>query len=183
MKTLKELRGNLDLNASELTSFVNFLKKQTIDWDVYLPSLGINLQREFVWELVQKREIIMSILLQRHIPKFSFVVSYAKGSTEEKYLIIDGKQRLSSIFDFIDDKFSIEIDDKEYLFSELPVDYQLAITKYPIRYHALYETPEKLMSDETKRSWFIFINFAGTPQDLEHLNKLSRTVKKDAIIS
>jgi hypothetical protein len=39
-----------------------------IDFDVYLPTKGINLQREKVWSLLQKRELIMSILMERFIP-------------------------------------------------------------------------------------------------------------------
>ena len=44
-----------------------------IDWDVYLPSYGFNLQRPFVWTVEQNRELIMSILRENFIPKISVV--------------------------------------------------------------------------------------------------------------
>ena len=88
------------------------------------------------------------------------------------YLIIDGKQRLSTIFDFIDDKFTVEIESKEYLFSELPEDYQEAITYYHFRYYVVNESWDTRITDDQKVAWFKFINFAGTPQDAVHLNGL-----------
>ena len=33
----------------------------TMDWDVYLPTKNLNLQRPFVWTLNQKRELIYSL--------------------------------------------------------------------------------------------------------------------------
>jgi hypothetical protein len=37
-----------------------------------------------------------------------------------------------------------------------------------------YEYHDALISDEWKIAWFEMINFAGTPQDIEHLNNLKK---------
>jgi uncharacterized protein with ParB-like and HNH nuclease domain len=173
MKTIYDLRGNLDLYPQELSSQIKYFKGNDIDWDVYLPTRDKNLQRDFVWTLEQKRELIWSVLIGRHIPHCAIINSINKeNENEDKYLIIDGKQRLSSIFDYIDNKFTIIIDDVEYLFSELPKDYQNAITYYHFRYYVVNEPWDTRITDEQKIAWFKFINFAGTPQDKEHLNSL-----------
>ena len=62
---------------------------------------------------------------------------------------------------------------KEYLFNELPQDYQQAINYFHFRYYVVNEPWGKPMTDQQKINWFKFINFSGTPQDAEHLRSLS----------
>lgn len=173
MKTIKEVRSGFNLYPQECSSQIKYFKRLDIDWDVYLPTRNKNLQRDFVWTLEQKRELIWSILIGRHIPHCAIINSINReNENKDKYLIIDGKQRLSSMFDFIDDKFSIEIDGEEYLFSQLPNDYQKEINYYHFRYYVVNEPWDVRITDDQKIAWFKFINFAGTPQDLVHLNGL-----------
>jgi uncharacterized protein with ParB-like and HNH nuclease domain len=172
MKTVKELR-NLNLKVEESCSSIRYFKTLNIDWDVYLPSKDKNLQREFVWTLEQKRELIWSVLIGRHIPHFALINSIdKKNEKEDLWLVIDGKQRLSTIFDFVNDKFSLLIDDKEYLCSELPLDYQQTINHFYFRYYVVNEPWDDRITDEQKIAWFKFINFSGTPQDIEHIKNL-----------
>ena len=174
MKPINEIRASFDLHPKEVSSHLKYFRLLDIDWDVYLPTRGRNLQRDFVWTLEQKRELIWSVLLGRHIPHCAIINSInPENEREDKYLVIDGKQRLSSIFEFMDDKFTIEIEGSEYLFSELPNDYQVAINYYHFRYYVVNEPWETRITDEQKIAWFKFINFAGTPQDAEHLNSLA----------
>jgi hypothetical protein len=173
MKALKEIKCSFGLYPQELSSQIRYFRKLDIDWDVYLPTRGKNLQRDFVWALNQKRELIWSVLIGRHIPHCAIINSINKeNEAEDKYLVIDGKQRLSSIFDFMDNKFTIEIEGKEYLFSELPNDYQKAVNCYYFRYYIVNEPWDTRITDDQKIAWFKFINFAGTPQDAAHLNDL-----------
>lgn len=41
-----------------------------------------------------------------------------------------------------------------------------------IRADITYEYPDALISDEDKIKWFHMINWAGTPQDKKHIDKL-----------
>ena len=175
MKTIKELRGNLDLKIEETSSTFRYFRKTNIDWDVYLPTKQINLQRDFVWTLEQKRELIFSLLIGRHIPHCA-VINIIDQNDDRKDInqIIDGKQRLSTIFSFLDDKFTIVIDDEEYLFSELPNEYKQVFNTTYFRYYLVNEQHNKPITDDQKIQWFKFINFSGTPQDKEHINKLSK---------
>lgn len=172
MKSIKELQ-NLNLKVEEVGTYVQYFKKNNIDWNVYLSSIGKNLQRDFVWSLDQKRELIWSVLIGRHIPHLAFINTIDKSDeTKDLWLIIDGKQRLSTLFDFIDNKFTLLIDEEEYLFSELPNEYQQAINKFYFRYYVVNEPWENRITDVQKINWFKFINYAGTPQDVEHLKSL-----------
>ena len=174
VKTIRQLRNQLDFYPSEVASSVKYFRKNNIDWNVYLETRGMNLQRDYCWTLTQKRELINSVLIGRHIPHCAIINTISKSNDKEDlFLIIDGKQRLSTLFDFVDDKFTLIIDEKEYLFSELPSDYQSAINCYYFRYYVVNEEWDNRITDEQKITWFKFINYAGTPQDIEHLQRLS----------
>ena len=122
MKTVRELQNTLKYEPHNLNSFVHLFNKKTIDYDVYLPTRGFNLQRGYVWSIEQKREIINSILIGRFIPRISILCK-----VDESLQVIDGKQRLSAILGFYNNDFSLDIDNKEYYFTDLPIDYRNAI--------------------------------------------------------
>ena len=171
---VRELRNQIDFYPQEISSILKYFIRQNIDWDVYLPTRGKNLQRPLVWTIEQKRELINSVLIGRHIPHCAIVnIVNHDDSKSDVLQIIDGKQRLSTLVDFVQNKFTLEIDGKEYLFSELPQDYQQAINCFHFRYYVINEPWGQPMTDQQKINWFKFINFAGTPQDAEHLRSLS----------
>ena len=60
-----------------------------------------------------------------------------------------------------------------FFYSELPNDYQRVIACYGIPYMIVNEDFGYEISDEEKINWFKYINFAGTPQDKEHLESLN----------
>lgn len=176
MKSLKDLR-NIDLKLSSTDLYfskVKELSRRKLDFDVWLPSRNTNLQRAKVWTLAQKRELIMSVFLERFIPSIC-VMSLIDGDgvhDQDIIQVIDGKQRLTTFIDFIDDEFSIEIDDNEYYFNNLPEDYRKAVLNYEIKGQTCYEFHEKKITDDEKVNWFKRINFLGTLQDIEHLNRI-----------
>jgi uncharacterized protein with ParB-like and HNH nuclease domain len=173
MKTLNELRLNFNLQTINSGCQVKYFKRYDIDFDVYLPSIGINLQREYCWNIEQQRELILSILIGRNIPHCAIMNCINKQDDKKDiYLVIDGKQRILTIFNFIDNKFKIIIDDIEYYFSELPYDYQTEILYYNLKFYIINEDFNNRITDEQKITWFKLLNFGGTNQDVEHLNKL-----------
>lgn len=176
MKSIKELRTTLKFHPEEANSSISFFARNcNIDFDVFLPSLGINLQRDYVWTIEQKRELIWSVLMNRHIPRMAMLnVVQEKTETNGVYQVIDGKQRLSAMLDFYNGKYELLIDNKAYFFNELPEDYQRVIAGFMFPYYIVVEDYGTKLSDEDKINWFKYINFAGTIQDLEHLEKLNR---------
>lgn len=134
-----------------------------LDLDVFLPTKGMNLQRGFVWTLQQKQALIESIMLRRNIPQISIV--YTDDDICE---VIDGKQRLSALISYLKDEFEY----CGYKYSNLPRDYQLQIHRFHIEADRLLPEYGVPITDDEKIEWFRLINFAGTPQDSKHLEKL-----------
>ena len=175
MKSIKELRTVLKLHPKEVNSSIKYFAENcNIDFDVYLPSRGRNLQRDYVWTTEQKRELIWSVLMKRHISRMAILnVVNKKEDIEGIYQVIDGKQRLSAMIDFYNGKFHLIIDEKRYVFNDLPEDYQNVIARFMVPYYIVNEDYGTKFSDEDKINWFRYLNFAGTPQDAEHLRGLT----------
>lgn len=182
MLQLSKLRKTLPFNINHGTTVVVYLKNLLdskyhieIDWDVYLPSKKKNLQRPFVWTLHQKQELIWSVIKGIKIPDIT-VIQYHDDMNKEKqnqiYKIIDGKQRLSTLLAWIKNEFTIEYNGENYYFKDFDEDGRRVFNSMSITGSIGYEYPDKMISDDDKISWFEMINFAGTPQDIQHLENL-----------
>lgn len=145
------------------------------DFDVYLPTIGMNLQRPHVWTLRQRQELILSILKELKIPNVT-LIQVSEKDRSRTYQVIDGKQRLSAIIDFANDRFPINVDGVDYLFSELSTPCQREILGFWITGDLGYEYHDAPISDAEKIRWFELINFAGTPQDAEHMAGLKKSI-------
>lgn len=125
-----ELEGNdadnedydVDILENEVISFVgNF---SLLEYASKLKSEIIvrpNFQRRSVWSPRQKSKLIESFLASYPVPP---VILY-KEKGKEQYLIIDGYQRISTIYEFINDKFRLRIKNdkcRNKLYSKLPKD-------------------------------------------------------------
>lgn len=89
-------------------------------------------RRSQLWDQGTKSRLIETLLLDIPVPPLYFDVV-----TKSEYLIIDGLQRISTIYDFTSDKFSLqdldflpELDGKK--FSELERNYQRSIEEYEL---------------------------------------------------
>ena len=169
MKPLSELRSMLDFHPHEQNSTVAYFSQVSLNWDVYLKSYGMCLQRGFVWNKSQKRELIWSILMRRHIPRMAIIFTI-----DDVYEIIDGKQRLGAMLGFYYGEFSLEYEGKEYYYKDLPIEHQKAIGQYHFAYMVYNEEHGKKLTDDQRVAWFKYINFAGTAQDSEHMDKLKK---------
>lgn len=142
-----------------------------IDYNVKL-SNGKNLQRDFVWSIEQKRSLIVSILKQIQIPNFAVVI-YRPGDRQTTiYKIIDGKQRLKSIEEFMKGEFGLIVDGEEYFYTDLDEMARYRFRCASLNFNIIYEYDDVRLSDEQLISWFELVNFAGTQQDIDHLEKL-----------
>lgn len=146
-----------------------------VDFDVKL-SDGKNLQRDFVWSLDQKRELILSIIKGIPLPRFAAVcfTDDTKNRQEQHkvFKIIDGKQRLSTVRDFMENKFCIFVDNKAYYYDDFDQELQRSIWGCDLRFNIVYEYPDTKLTDKQLITWFELINFAGTIQDKQHLKNL-----------
>lgn len=90
------------LNIARETASVFQLKRR---WEKKPSMLDLTppFQRNMVWSPKQKSELIESIIMGIPLPAF-----YVKENPEGVYVVVDGKQRLGTLFDFIDNKFKLE---------------------------------------------------------------------------
>jgi uncharacterized protein with ParB-like and HNH nuclease domain len=150
------------------------------DFDVYLPTYGINLQRPYVWELFQQREFIMSILLEKPIDSLVIVKDlkdYANRN-DEVNLVIDGKQRLMTIQKFVHNEFPIVVNGRDIYYKDF--DYE-SERFFKSRANSLtatvyYSYPDSKVTDEMLIILFNYYNFAGTPQTESHKEKLQSLI-------
>lgn len=109
-------------------------------------------QRGYVWTQEQKEHLIDSVI--KWIPiNAVYLNEYAENQPFE---VVDGKQRLSTIFDFVEDGFTWE----GYLFSELPTAYKGLIWGSSL---ALYKTNYKTVKQ--CEELYARINLTGTPHE------------------
>ncbi|MBR0410323.1 MAG: DUF262 domain-containing protein [Eubacterium sp.] len=123
--------------------------------------LDVDFQRKSVWDPKQKRELIESILMGLPLP-----IIYLKQQNNATYAVVDGKQRLSTLFGFIDNKFCLK--DLKILsflngkyFKDLTGDYgiyQSQLEDYQLYIHLILPpTPDKILFDIFDR-----VNRGGT---------------------
>lgn len=154
--------SNTDMDLRDL------VRDHVIDFDVYLSSRGVNLQRDFVWDLSQRQSLIESILMGRSIPPLCLIIH---DSTRIK--VIDGKQRLKAHMDFVGNSYPVVLDGASYLYQDLPDDVRSIISRHIWKVSLAYSySDDSTISDDSIIKWFHAINYAGTPMDREHLEKL-----------
>jgi hypothetical protein len=120
--------------------------------------LNPDFQRNLVWDVVRRSRLIESLLLKIPIPAF-----YFDGTKDNKWLVVDGLQRLTSFKEFVSDK-TLRLQDLEYLtqlegqsFDELPRNLQRQIEDTPLMLYVIRpDTPT-----DVKFTIFYRINTGG----------------------
>ncbi len=173
---ISELNNGITFYVENLTYSVHYLFNLDnrpdglkIDYDVYLNKLNKNLQREFCWTLKQQQELIISMLYKRPIP------SIAIASTLYTEMVIDGKQRLISIRNYITNKFSIALFGVSYYYKDLPFTYQRYLQRYTLNAYyydmdkfigaRIYNKDDWRNKEQDLINWYNYLNFAGTPHN------------------
>jgi hypothetical protein len=165
---LEELRKGSSLISSSATE-IGYGKDllpggrllNKLDLEVYLPTLGVNLQRGLVWTPKQKGQLIESIVAKKAIAPFT--MAYYIKEDNDSLPVIDGKQRLSTIIAFLAGE-TFPLFNGNYSFEELPEEYQQAILRFPIRARRGEDLTDRQMVEV-----FEYLNFLGTPQEEAHL--------------
>lgn len=167
--------GQTEGSIIDIIDDINSGTYGTYDFDVYLPTIGMNLQRDFVWTELQKQQLILAILRGVSLPKFVKIrIRTGSDHTQDIHQIIDGKQRLNTIISFIKGEFAIEHKGNKYYFNDLDGKLQYIMRDVNIVWDVHYSYGYNVISDQTKIDIFEQINFLGTPQEQEHLNNLKK---------
>lgn len=124
-------------------------------------TLEVDFQRKSVWDNKQKCELIESILMGLPLPIF-----YLKQQNNSTYVVVDGKQRLSTLFDFLQNKFQLKLlkiltflNGKKFMNLEEEYGiYQAQLEDYQVYSHVILPpTPDKVLFDIFDR-----VNRGGT---------------------
>ena len=180
--SIKEVAPNFSfaMNKDCAISRIKYLADSNIDFDVYLKTKGCNLQRPFVWTLLQKQQLILAIFKENPIPKMCVIEHDPDGTEKNKvYQIIDGKQRLNAMLSFYRGEFPIEVNGEEFYYDDLDGNLQMRIRTYQPKADIGYSYHDDEISDDVKIAWFDLVNFAGTQQDLDHMKMIKSLGKKD----
>lgn len=155
-----------------------------VNWNPYIYDKDGNkqyYQRDFCWSLQDKQSFIDSIY--NHISLGSVLVRKrswkdiesmrAKGETELAFNdIVDGKQRLNTIREFLMDEF---VDTYGNHFSDLSEESQNKFLNHQLLQYA--EMPEGT-TDEEVLYQFLKMNFSGVPQSQEHIQYVKSLLNK-----
>lgn len=131
-------------------------------------------QRELVWTDKQKQDYILAILKQR--AKITPVI--IEKLTEQGtvlYEILDGKQRLTALFDYIDNKYPLKTG--EY-FKDLSTKDMNVITRARVNYTRITSYKECDVPLDFKLAYFLEINALGTKITDEHIEKIENKLKE-----
>ena len=136
-------------------------------------------QRDLVWTLEQKQEYITALLKSRAEIKPVFTLEYENGN-DGIYEVVDGKQRLNAVFDFIEDKFSVPSDKKkrkEMKFSELSAKDVLKILNFNVE-QTVFICFDGKIPLSFKIELFLEINEKGTRMSAEHIKKVKQIINQ-----
>jgi len=127
--------------------------------------LSPDYQRNFVWKAKQKSRLIESMLIQIPLPIF-----YIDARDEDRWIVIDGLQRLTTIFKFINNEFKLS--NLEYLqnlkgknFKSLDRKFQRRILECQLQCNKIRpNTPSNIAFNIFQR-----INTLGTTLEVQEL--------------
>lgn len=129
-------------------------------------------QREYVW--TQKEQDSFLVTLVRGFPVGVIAISDDIEFKETKWIeVIDGKQRLTTVFKFIDGEIGIPMPDGSRLYwDEMNKSEQLRFRGIPMPTIDLQECTAK-----DRLEFFYRTNFAGVPQSEDHKKKIMDMMK------
>lgn len=140
-------------------------------------------QRDLVWTLNQKQEYITALLKSHAEIKPVFALEYENGGSGI-YEVVDGKQRLNTIFEFIEDKFSIPFREKqekgmkkELKFSKLSAKDVSKILNFNVE-QTVFICFDGKIPLSFKIELFLEINEKGTRINEEHIKKVKQMINQ-----
>lgn len=161
-KSLPNLVAKDDVRFSNSNTSISSFNSMTYYFGV---DLNPDYQRDLVWTLEDKQKLIESIFNNIDIGKFAFIKKgYNKENpSQHMYEILDGKQRLTTIMEYLEDRFEW----RGLKFSQLSPSDQWHFETYNV---VTAETSD--MTKEQIYRYFLKLNTGGKPISTEHLEKV-----------
>ena len=158
----KEEKYRIQFSNSGIDSLIHMVYGNAgVDFDV-------DYQREHVWGMDEKLALIDSIFQNVDIGKFVFV-RRSWNTIGKLYEVLDGKQRLTTIIEYYEDRFPY----KGYYFSQLSVRDKAAFKNHGVTIGYLENPDKKSIFDA-----FIKLNTCGKPMDVAHIEKVKKMMNE-----
>jgi hypothetical protein len=170
MLTISQFRKDIGIKINNETEYSAGYMLKNCDLDLRCTlSSGVDLQRGLVWGESQKQAFIISLLRGISIPNLVAVRIFAdKG--KDRLIIIDGKQRVSTIIAFSKGEFPLEVDGQDYFWKDLGSLLQDTITGTYLRFKIAFLGD--MPGDSDLIDLYEMLGYTGTPQEKEHLNNV-----------
>lgn len=141
-------------------------------------TLSPEFQRNMVWDTQRQSLLMESLMLKIPIPAF-----YFQEDQEGDKLVIDGLQRLSSIYSFMRDKFALKglqylKNYNGFLFSELPKKYRTRIEETQLAVNVLDSKCHELVKFDVFRR----VNTGGLPLNSQEIRNIMATEKTRSLL-
>lgn len=157
----KEEKYQIRLLNAGVNSLLHMTYHAGVDFDV-------DYQRDHVWGIDDKIALIDSIFNNIDIGKFVFI-RRDFGVEDKLFEILDGKQRLTALKEFYEDRFKYN----GFFFSELSNADKDKFENHGITYGYL-ENPDKRAIFES----FIKLNTCGKPMNVKHIQKVKKLLNE-----
>lgn len=137
----------------------------------YIKEYNLNInpdfQRDYVWNEYQKSKY-MEFLLKEPMSGKEIYFNHPNwmGSFQGEMLLIDGKQRLSAVLDFFDNKFKVY----DFYFKEY---------KGHIPFICLSFNVMKLKTRKEILQWYLDFNSGGTYHTKDEIDKVKQLIEKE----
>lgn len=127
-----------------VSDFLEWYEKEQLE-------LSPKFQRRNVWSAKAKSYLIDTIIRGKPFPKIIIRESLNPASRRVRREVVDGQQRLRTIFEYINDAFPISKahndDHGKKRYSQLPRSIQVSILTYPIAADTLANVPDEEVLD------------------------------------
>jgi hypothetical protein len=156
----QEEKFRITYSNSSIDSLLHMIYHAGVDFDV-------EYQRDYVWNMQDKLDLIDSIFNNVNIGAFVFV-QRDFGIEKKLYEVLDGKQRLTAIKEFYEDRFPFN----GIYFSELSFHDKLKFEHHGIMYGYLSNPDMKSVYEA-----FISLNTKGRQMKKEDIDKVKELLK------
>lgn len=114
-------------------------------------------QRNFLYNKQGKEKPVIDSILKGYPLGIIYFSIGEDDNGNQRYEVLDGQQRITSIGRFVTDKFAVMTDSGEHFFSSLPREQQDFIMDTPLLIYICEGTEEEI------KEWFKTINIVGVP--------------------
>lgn len=133
-------------------------------------NLSPKYQRDFVWDVESQKQFIQNMV--NGLPFGSLIIQRDEDTDDIMFLeCIDGKQRITAMHDFYQNKFSINVGGFEFFFDDLNTAETRKMNNLPVPLYYVYG-----LNEQECIKLFIDLN-SSVPQSTEHMDYVKSLIE------